>query len=123
MALLQNVVVGTATKLLAMTSQRTMATSKLPLPEVRNVLLVSSAKGGVGKSTVAVNTALALKNQLQTEPIGLLDVDVYGPSIPKMMGLEGLQPEVDSKKNRFVIFCYDVCQFSNYVSRKCSRGW
>ncbi|KAF5396240.1 Nucleotide binding protein like [Paragonimus heterotremus] len=108
MVLLRNIVVGTTTKLLVMTSQRTMAISKLPLPEVRNVLLVSSAKGGVGKSSVAVNIALALKNQLQTEPVGLLDVDVYGPSIPKMMGLEGLQPEVDSKKRILPLTSYGI---------------
>lgn len=74
-----------------------MAT-KIPIPGVRNVLLVSSTKGGVGKSTLSVNIALALKNEVQNETIGLLDADIFGPSIPKMMGLENLKPESDSKK-------------------------
>jgi ATP-binding protein involved in chromosome partitioning len=61
-----------------------------PLPEVANVIAVASGKGGVGKSTVAANLALALA--AQGARTGLLDADVYGPSLPRMMGLAGARP-------------------------------
>src|SRR5262249_31964916 len=58
---------------------------RAPLPGVRHVIAVSSAKGGVGKSTVAVNLALALAGV--AEGVGLVDMDVYGPSLPIMLGV------------------------------------
>jgi ATP-binding protein involved in chromosome partitioning len=61
-----------------------------PLPEVANVIAVASGKGGVGKSTVAANLALALA--AQGARAGLLDADIYGPSLPRMMGLAGSRP-------------------------------
>lgn len=56
------------------------------IPGVANILLVSSAKGGVGKSTLAVNIAAALSDKHR---IGLLDADIFGPSIPRLMNLNG----------------------------------
>jgi ATP-binding protein involved in chromosome partitioning len=63
---------------------------KVDLPGVRHVVAVSSGKGGVGKSTTAVNLALA--GVAEGLRVGLLDADVYGPSVPKLLGLHG-QPE------------------------------
>ncbi|MEP7241002.1 MAG: Mrp/NBP35 family ATP-binding protein [Devosia sp.] len=60
---------------------------KSPVPGVRNIIVVGSGKGGVGKSTVAVNLALAFAAEgLST---GILDADLYGPSVPKLLGIEG----------------------------------
>ncbi|XP_051001917.1 iron-sulfur protein NUBPL [Acomys russatus] len=64
-----------------------------PIKGVREVIVVASGKGGVGKSTTAVNLALALAANDSSKAVGLLDVDVYGPSIPKMMNLKG-NPEL-----------------------------
>ncbi|HWM79538.1 MAG TPA: Mrp/NBP35 family ATP-binding protein [Methylomirabilota bacterium] len=57
------------------------------IPEVKHTVAVSSGKGGVGKSTVAVNLALALKQR--GHEVGLVDVDIYGPDVPLMMGAKG----------------------------------
>lgn len=66
-----------------------------PVPEVKNVILVMSGKGGVGKSTVAANLSLAL-NRMGYR-VGLLDADIYGPSVPTMLGITG-RPMSDGKK-------------------------
>src|SRR5215468_5693672 len=65
------------------------------IPEVKHTVAVSSGKGGVGKSTVAVNLALALKQR--GAEVGLVDVDVYGPDVPLMMGARGKPGMFDNK--------------------------
>ncbi|XP_067390425.1 iron-sulfur cluster transfer protein NUBPL isoform X1 [Emydura macquarii macquarii] len=67
-----------------------------PIEGVKQVLVFASGKGGVGKSSTAVNIALALAANDSTKAVGLLDADVYGPSIPKMMNLKG-NPELSPK--------------------------
>lgn len=71
------------------------------LPNVANILAVGSGKGGVGKSTIAVNLALALAKS--GARVGLLDADLYGPSIPIMLGLNGRMPDVVQDGDRDVM--------------------
>ena len=70
--------------------------SKNIAPHVKNFLMVSSGKGGVGKSTTSVNVAIALA--AQGKKVGLLDADIYGPNIPRMMGVSDVKPEVNGNK-------------------------
>jgi ATP-binding protein involved in chromosome partitioning len=68
-----------------------------PVPTAKSIVLVMSGKGGVGKSTVAANLAIALKRMGAS--VGLLDADMYGPSVPTMFGITG-QPETDGQRIR-----------------------
>ncbi|KGU33355.1 ATP-binding protein [Candida albicans P75063] len=82
------------------------------IPNVSNIILISSAKGGVGKSTVSVNTALAL-NSLGKK-VGILDADIFGPSIPKLMNLKG-EPRLSSSGK--------LLPLSNYGVQTMSMGY
>ena len=86
-----NVSVNMAVKIASHSVQRGVQL----LPNVKNIIAVASGKGGVGKSTTAANLALALAAEGAT--VGLLDADIYGPSQPMMMGIEGRPESVDGK--------------------------
>lgn len=77
-----------------------------PLEQIKNVVAVASGKGGVGKSTVAVNLALAWA--AQGARVGILDADIYGPSQPLMLGLEGQRPSSPDNKHLKPVENYGV---------------
>ena len=76
------------------------------LPGVRNIIAVASGKGGVGKSTTAVNLALALS--AEGARVGLLDADIYGPSQPQMLGIGDQRPVSDDGKNMIQLEAYGI---------------
>ena len=87
----ENVSVNVVTKVISHAVQRGVQL----MPNVKNIVAVASGKGGVGKSTTAANLALALASEGAT--VGLLDADIYGPSQPMMMGIEGRPESADGK--------------------------
>ncbi|XP_024858922.1 iron-sulfur protein NUBPL isoform X2 [Kryptolebias marmoratus] len=78
-----------------------------PVAGVQHVIVVASGKGGVGKSTTAVNLALGLMANDPSKAVGLLDADVYGPSIPKLMNLKG-NPEISDNNLMIPLTNYGV---------------
>ncbi|MBN1107480.1 MAG: Mrp/NBP35 family ATP-binding protein [Bacteroidales bacterium] len=75
---------------------------KIPMEGVKNIIVVASGKGGVGKSTVAANLAIAIaRNGYKA---ALVDADIFGPSIPKMLGIEDARPDVTGSGDKEMIF-------------------
>ncbi len=102
--------------------RETSSHGKNVLPNIQNFVMVSYGKGGVGKSTTTVNLAIALAQQ--GKRVGLLDVDIYGPNIPRMMGIEGEQP-LFLGKNIKPIMAHNVQVMSigSLVERGASLIW
>ncbi|WP_028115414.1 iron-sulfur cluster carrier protein ApbC [Ferrimonas senticii] len=84
--------------------------SAAPHPNIRNVIAVGSGKGGVGKSTTAVNLALALASE--GARVGMLDADIYGPSIPTMLGCTDFQPQSYDGKTMQPAFVHNIAAMS-----------
>lgn len=76
--------------------QSNSVSGKNVAPQIKNFVMVSSGKGGVGKSTTTVNLAIAMA--MQGKRVGLLDADIYGPNIPRMLGTIGMEPEIVGNK-------------------------
>ena len=99
---------------------------KIPMEGIKHIIVVASGKGGVGKSTVAANLAVALsRNGYKT---ALFDADIFGPSIPKMFGIEDVKPEVSAigdKEVFFPVIKYGVSIISIgfYIDRNQSLIW
>lgn len=89
------------------TSQGSGLPARQAIPGVRQVIAVSSGKGGVGKSTVAVNLACALASR--GLKVGLLDADIYGPNAPTMLGVAGRVPEVQGSGSDQVLQPIETC--------------
>jgi ATP-binding protein involved in chromosome partitioning len=102
--------------------RETSSNGKNVLPDIANFVMVSSGKGGVGKSTATVNLAIALAKQ--GKRVGLLDADVYGPNIPRMMGIEGVEPVFLGKTIKPIIaHNIQVMSIGSLIARGASLIW
>ena len=99
---------------------------KLPMEGVKNIIIVASGKGGVGKSTVAANLAVAMaRNGYKT---ALVDADIYGPSVPRMFGIEDSKPEVTTFGEKDLIFPIEkfgvsIMSIGFFIDRNQSLIW
>jgi ATP-binding protein involved in chromosome partitioning len=99
---------------------------KIPMEGVKNIIVVASGKGGVGKSTVAANLAIAMaRNGYKT---ALVDADIYGPSIPRMFGIEDARPDVTAFGDKQMIFPIEkygvkIISIGFFIDRNQSLIW
>ncbi|MEX0775414.1 MAG: Mrp/NBP35 family ATP-binding protein, partial [Phycisphaeraceae bacterium] len=77
-------------------SPQAAAAQSNPLPSVKNIIAIGAGKGGVGKSTIAVNVAVGMARQ--GAKVGLMDGDIYGPSVPTLLGINGIPPRINDQK-------------------------
>lgn len=77
-----------------------------PLPNIKNIIAIASGKGGVGKSTTSVNLALALETE--GAKVGILDADIYGPSVPIMLGIPDARPVSDDEKTIQPLIAHNI---------------
>ncbi|HVM32630.1 MAG TPA: iron-sulfur cluster carrier protein ApbC [bacterium] len=91
-----------AVKMTSNVKQAPTGIKNVNMPTVKNLIAVASGKGGVGKSTVSANLALALAKA--GAAVGLMDADIYGPSIPRMLGVENRQPDPDPVSGKMLPF-------------------
>jgi len=91
-------------------------------PQIKNFIMVSSGKGGVGKSTTSVNLAIALA--MQGKKVGILDADIYGPNIPRMMGVDGQEPEIIGNKVKpYNAYGVEVMSMGSLVEEGAALVW
>jgi ATP-binding protein involved in chromosome partitioning len=99
---------------------------KIPMEGIRNIIVVASGKGGVGKSTVAANLAIALaRNGMKT---ALVDADIFGPTIPTMFGIENARPDVSAIGDKEMIFPIEkygikIISIGFFIDRSQSLIW
>ena len=99
---------------------------KLPMEGVKNIIVVASGKGGVGKSTVAANLAITLARE--GHKTALVDADIYGPSIPRMFGIEDKKPDVTVLGDKEMIFPIEkmgvkIMSIGFFIDRNQSLIW
>jgi ATP-binding protein involved in chromosome partitioning len=102
--------------------KETSSKGKNIAPQIKSFVMVSSGKGGVGKSTTTLNLAIALA--MQGKKVGLLDADIYGPNIPRMLGLQGVQPEIMGNRIKpFEKFGIEMMSMGSLVEEGQSLIW
>jgi ATP-binding protein involved in chromosome partitioning len=99
---------------------------KIPMDGVKNIIVVASGKGGVGKSTVAVNLAVAMARSGYKS--ALVDADIYGPSIPRMFGIEDAKPDVTAFGDKEMMFPVEkfgvkIMSIGFFIERNQSLIW
>ena len=108
------------------TKEMSQLFEKIPMEGVKNIIVVASGKGGVGKSTVAANLAVAMsRNGFKT---ALVDADIYGPSIPRMFGIEDAKPDVTAFGDKEMIFPIEkygvkIMSIGFFIERNQSLIW